>query len=203
MILDERRKERGKKATTTVKGRYLVNLVLAAILAVGLLMLTQPTQAQAQADEEQSEVGTATHGIEDISIDKSARAQVKKGRLVTYNLTVRHNDPASPLGSNISGHLRVTDALPQGMQFVSVLSSLQNNSGLSANFSCSGGATVICESNPGLFNADVATISIVARAMTRGVKVNTASVQLLDPSASDPNLSNNSDAAATRVLRSR
>jgi hypothetical protein len=190
-----------EKMMETVKSKYLVSLVLAAILAALLLVLMQPAQAQEQADKEQDgEVGTATHGIEDISLDKSARIKVKQGRLLTYRLAVGHNDFVSSPGTNASGQLKVTDALPQGVQFVSVSSSLQNNSGFSSNFSCSGGATVTCESSS-LFNGDSATITIVGKVLTRGPKVNTAFVQLLDPTASDPNFSNNSDTVSTRVLR--
>lgn len=180
-------------------GRYVVSLVLAAVLAAGLMMLVQPAQAQS-GDEE---VGPATHLNKDLAIAKTAPSRVKEGRTITYTICVaqfcRFCDRA---GENSSDDVTVTDVLPAGVRFLGVMTSLDNDSGLSDEFTCTGGSTVTCESD-NLYNGDLAKITIYAKAKTRGTKVNTASVTLDDPEANDVDTSNNTDTASTRVVRRR
>lgn len=184
--------------TKTAKSRYMVSVVLATVLAAGLLMLVHPAQAQSQDQE----VEPATHLSEDMVIDKKATSRVKEGRTITYTLTVAQNcSECTAVGQNSSDDVTVTDVLPSGVRFLSVTTDLQNNSGKSDDFTCTGGSTVTCDSD-NLWNGDVATITIYAKAKSRGTKVNTASVALSNE-ALDPNTSNNTDTASTRVIRKK
>lgn len=184
--------------TKVVRGRYVVSLVLAAVLAAGLLMLVQPAQAQSEDEK----VGPATHLDEDLVIDKIAPSRVKEGRTITYTLYVAQLcDDCDRVGQNSSDDVTVTDVLPAGVRFLGVTTDLYNRSGSSDEFTCTGGSTVTCESD-NLYNGDLARITIYAKAKTRGTKVNTASVALSNE-ANDTNTSNNTDTASTRVVRRR
>lgn len=179
-----------------IKGRYLVSLMLAAVLAAGLLMLVQPAQAQSEDEK----VGPATHLDEDMVIDKRAPSKVKVGQTITYTLYVAQLcDDCTDEGQNSSDDVTVTDVLPSGVRFLGVTTDLYNPSGNSDEFTCTGGSTVTCESDD-LWNGDLARITITAKAKTRGTKVNTASVALSNE-ADDTNASNNTDTASTRVVK--
>lgn len=176
----------------------MVSLVLAAVLAAGLLMLVQPAQAQSEDEE----VGPATHLDEDLFIDKRAPSKVKERQTITYTIYVGQLcDDCTSAGQNSSDDVTVTDVLPAGVRFLDVRTDLYNPSGNSDEFTCTGGSTVTCESD-NLYNGNLARITIYAKAKTRGTKVNTATVSLSNE-ADDVNDSNNTDTASTRVVKRR
>lgn len=182
-----------------VKGRYAVSLVLAAIVAAGLLMMVQPAQVQS---EDEGVVGPATHLDEDLAIDKRAPSKVKVGQIIIYTIYVGQLcDDCTSVGQNSSDDVTVEDVLPAGVRFVDVRTALYNPSGRSDGFTCTGGSTVTCESD-NLYKGDLARITIYAKAKTGGTKVNTATVSLSNE-ANDVNDSNNTDSASTRVVRRR
>lgn len=185
--------------TKAVKGRYVTSLVLAAVLAAGLLMLIQPAQAQSEDTSEGEAVGPANHLPADMAIDKRATSRVKEGKTITYTIYVWQRGGSE---LNSSDDVTVTDVLPSGVRFLGVTTDLVDSNGNSDEFTCTGGSTVTCESDNLYNDGDYAVITISAKAKTRGTKVNTATVTLSNE-ANDPDDSNNTDTASTRVVRRR
>lgn len=119
----------------------------------------------------------------DVSISKTGPTSAVVGQSFAYTLTVINSGPATAFG------VAVTDALPAGLDLVSVTSS----QGV-----CSGSSTLTCDLGT-VAAGSSATINLLVTASTEGTYSNTASVTSDIP---DPNLANNSATGAMTVVTS-
>jgi uncharacterized repeat protein (TIGR01451 family) len=117
----------------------------------------------------------------DLSIAKTDRPDpVFVGKLLTYTLAVRN------LGPDAATNVRVMDALPGAVSFVSVTSS---------QGTCTGGRVVSCGLGT-IASGGRATVSIVVRANEAGAVLNTATVV---GNEAETNTANNQASAPTLV----
>jgi uncharacterized repeat protein (TIGR01451 family) len=117
----------------------------------------------------------------DLAITKTGPATADLNGAITYTLTVTN------AGTNPAPGVKVTDALPAGLTFVSATPS---------QGTCTGAATVTCALGDMAPGAS-ATISLQATATAVGVVTNTATVESSVP---DPNAINDTGSAATTVV---
>ncbi|HEX6457912.1 MAG TPA: DUF11 domain-containing protein [Thermoleophilaceae bacterium] len=117
----------------------------------------------------------------DLSVTKTAAAQVQLGGNVTYTITVTSNGPSDALG------VTLTDTVPAGTKFVSATSSQGSCTGTTA-VSCSIGTLAVGAS---------ANVTVVVRPTKTGTVSNTATVA---GSRQDQNAANNSATATTKVV---
>jgi uncharacterized repeat protein (TIGR01451 family) len=115
----------------------------------------------------------------DLSITKSAPAEVTVGDDFTYTLEVTNNGPATAVDTTVS------DTLPAGVTFVS------------ATAGCTEAAGVVTCDLGDLASGGTATVEIVVTADAVGTVNNTASVASSSP---DPDTTDNSDSAETDVV---
>jgi len=126
-------------------------------------------------------INTSKPPTADLAISKADSPDpVTVGNNLTYTITVTNNGPATATGVNVS------DTLPAGETFVSVVPS---------QGSCTGTSTISCALGS-LANASLATVTLVVTPTQTGGISNTASVAANE---FDPNLNNNSDTQVTTV----
>ena len=119
----------------------------------------------------------------DLSVTKSDSADpVAKGIRLTYSIVVANNGPSS------ATDVRLTDALPVNVQFVSAAST--------AGSCTQRGSTVTCELGA-LNNGTVVTVTIIVTPKKAGILTNTAHVNSMSP---DPDPANNTDVEETTVI---
>jgi large repetitive protein len=131
-----------------------------------------------------NDTASVTHRITsaNLSIEKVAAPDpVALGSRITYTLTVRNHGPSEATG------VRVTDALPSAVGFVSASSSAGT---------CSAGATVVCDLGT-LASGGTATVTVVVEARTAGAVTNTATVT---SPTHDGNPGDNTASATTRIV---
>ena len=120
----------------------------------------------------------------DLQLTKSDSPDpVRVGANLTYTLSVENKGNAGATGVSL------TDSLPAGLSFVSVVTS-QGNCNESAG-------TVTCDLGS-LANGNIATVRIVTQTSAEGVITNTATVT---STSTDPNPANNTDSEITGVAR--
>jgi uncharacterized repeat protein (TIGR01451 family) len=123
-----------------------------------------------------------TESFADLAIGKEAAPLIlNAGSLVTYALIVTN------IGPNAAGEVIVSDALPEGMEFVSAFPS---------QGSCSNENGMILCALGNLGSGAQATITVVANAHTPGTFTNVA---IVSSSTADPNLENNAASASVFV----
>ena len=115
----------------------------------------------------------------DLSMAKTALAEVTVGDTITYTLEVNNTGPATALS------VEVEDTLPAGVTFVS------------GSTGCAEASGVVTCALGDLASGGSATLEIVVIADEIGTLMNTASVSSTSP---DPSLANNSDSAETMVV---
>jgi uncharacterized repeat protein (TIGR01451 family) len=150
-----------RRSATTKRPRTVHVLLIALLAALAL-----------------SGVGSAGSTY-DLVVTKTANpASAKVGDTINYSIAVINKGPATATG------VTVTDALPDGVNYVSA-STTQGT--------CSGKPTVTCSIGT-LANEATATVTIVVKVTKVGPIKNTASVS---PSAGDSNTANYSSSATT------
>ena len=119
----------------------------------------------------------------DVSVAQTASPNpVKKGKLLTYTVTVRNNGPDAASGVSLR------DTLPTSVSYKSAQSSVG---------SCSRASNVVTCPIGTLGDGASATVTIVVTTKSMGTIVNTATVSSTSPP--DPNSSNNSSSASVTV----
>jgi uncharacterized repeat protein (TIGR01451 family) len=116
----------------------------------------------------------------DLSVSMTGPIQSAVDRTVNYEVTVRNAGPSTATG------VRVSDAMPGGLQFVS---------GAVGGVACTGTATVLCPVGT-LASGASATVAILAVTTEPGVHTNTVAVSGDQP---DPAAANNVASLTTRV----
>jgi uncharacterized repeat protein (TIGR01451 family) len=117
----------------------------------------------------------------DLSIVKTASAKPAVGQNLVYGLSVKNNSTINPAVGTTA-----IDTLPSGLKFVSSAAS---------QGTCSGTTTVICGLGT-LAPGQTATVAIVVKPTSKGVRSNTAGVVT---TASDTDSNNNSSTALVTV----
>ena len=126
--------------------------------------------------------------VADISLAKTGSPNpVKKGRLLTYTLTVRNGGPLT------ASDVTATDPLPKTVEFRSVAAS----QGKCSSAKPSAGVVVVGCSLGSIASGSTATVTIVVKPTATGTLTNTASANAGSPT--DPDPSNNSATATTVV----
>ncbi len=178
-------------ALGTLAARSSVDVTVVVAVPLALADRTLTNTASVQADNgdpdpanNTSSVVTQVGPVTDLSVAKSGPARSAPGQLVTWTLVVRNAGPSAASG------VRLTDALPEGLTYVSAQP---------AQGTCSGGGrAVACEL--GSLASGGATQVLVTSRVADGLPpqrvTNTASVTGAEP---DPDPANNAAAASTTI----
>ena len=143
------------------------------------------TPNPSQADADHDGIGDACEAGADLRVTKSAKTKVKTGTKLTYVVVVRNNGP------NSAPNVVITDNLPAGTTFVSA-SPTQG--------SCSNAGNLVTCNIGNLPNGRSAGIIIVVKVAAPAGTVLTNAAQG-SSSHPDPNLSNNTASAKTKVVK--